>query len=247
MIDVSRGRYWDLPWSLVSSCTRCSPGCENCWSLAMEKRFHKGEEGKVVVHPERLEIPLKRKKPTVFAVWNDLFHDDVPRCFQERAFCVMGDITQHTFLVLTKRPEIMKDFVIWFSDIYQYEKSSIWLGTTIENQEQADKRIPILLQIPAAKRFVSIEPMLSAISKPYLKNIDWVVLGGETGPHARPCEPGWIRGVRDQCREAGVPFFFKRHSDWNMRQWKKYGTFFRPREIDFKTHDELPWTKGGDR
>lgn len=249
MIDISRGRYWDKPWSLVSSCTRVSPGCQNCWSLAMEKRFHRGEEGEIVVHPERLDIPLRTRKPTVFCVWNDLFHPMVSTLFIAGVFEKMMESDRHTFLVLTKRPEVVLNLMRSTTFDIRGLPRNLWLGVTAENQEQADKRIPILLQIPAAKRFVSIEPMLSKIDLEMLPHeydgisgcysaltgewwpavgdyrveernkiqtpkLDLVILGGETGPHARPMHPDWVRSVRDQCAAAGVPFFFKSWGEW---------------------------------
>jgi len=251
MIDISKGRYWDLPWSLVSSCTRCSPGCEHCWSLAMEKRFHKGVEGKIEVHPERLSVPLKRKKPTVYAIWNDLFHEDVKDGFQEQTYRVIWSVEQHTFLILTKRPQNMLRFVEWYTEHGVPFPENIWHGLTVVNQQEADEKIPIFLRVPG-KKFLSIEPCLGPISlrwmvawdgmatKPYpettnhldgLRLIDGVILGAETGPGARFMDLQWVRGIRNECEEAGVPFFLKHVS-------KEAG-----RMLDGRTHNDLPWHK----
>lgn len=243
-MDISKGRYWDKPWSLVSSCTRCSPGCEHCWSLAMEKRFHKGIEGVIQTHPERLGIPLKRRKPIVYAVWNDLHHENVGRDMLQRAYATMTYSPQHTFLVLTKRPHTMATHVPFYAGS---DSSNIYHGLTVCNQQEADEKIPVFLQVPG-KKFLSIEPCLSEINfgvnlfkmgnlgtddngyhRMATDNIDAVILGGETGPGARPMHPDWVRSVRDQCTAAGVPFFLKHIN-------KKDG-----RILDGRTHDDLPW------
>lgn len=258
MIDIAKGRYWDLPWSLVESCTRVSPGCQNCWSLAMEKRFHKGIEGQVVTHPERLSIPLKRRKPTVYAVWNDLFHEAVPFEFIKEVHFQIGimDLHQygHTFLILTKRPQRLLENTFWEDGYtlpdgsHDYDSGTapmhkllaspknLWHGLTVCNQAEADAKLPVFLQVPG-KKFLSIEPMLGAVDvSRYLRGdcaeicpegsdcsecceprmnsmgplrIDAVILGGETGPGARPLHPDWARSIRDQCAAAGVSFFFK--------------------------------------
>lgn len=225
---------------MVDGCTKVSPGCDHCWLKDMDKRFHpKNLEG-VTPRYDRLEIPLRVKKPTIWAVWSDLFHEAVPTDFIEKAFGVMGQLPGHTFLVLTKRPEralaMMPDIIDATQDLV-FGFDNVCFGTTAENQEQADKRIPILLQIPAAHRFVSIEPMLGAVSlqdvlwtptgnfrthkgKRQIElvrrtpSLDWVIAGGETSHGARPCHPDWVRSVRDQCQAAGVPFWFKGWGEW---------------------------------
>ena len=249
MLDTTKGRYWDRPWSLVSGCTPCSPGCERCWSAAMTKRFKpyviEGDmamplitddgqrfNGRIITHPERLSIPLKRRKPTVYAVWNDLFHEAVPRKFQRAAILVAASHKQHTFLILTKRPQVMLEVV---GNMPAY--ATIYYGLTVCNQEEADQKIPTFLKVPG-KKFLSVEPMLGPIDlrkindtplycldaicgEQYIKHetnrsiadsflgIDAVILGGETGAGARPMHPDWVRSVRDQCEASGTPFFFK--------------------------------------
>lgn len=209
-----------------------------------QKRYKDGFA--VRCHPEALDEPLKWKKPHRIFVCSmaDLFHNDVPFEFIVKVFCVMQLAQYHTFLVLTKRPDRMMQFYQWLNSEgksawlnavvtiglgEKYKTSwstawpfgNIWLGVTAENQEQADKRIPILLQIPAAKRFVSVEPMLGAVD--ILKDprwfwagsgLDWVICGGESGPGARPMHPNWVRILRDQCQAAGVPFLFKQWGEW---------------------------------
>ena len=275
MNDVSKGRYWDKPWSLVDGCTPCSPGCDHCWSAAMMHRFHSfwvsrnhlplianGKfTGEIYTRPERLSIPLKRRKPTVYAVWNDLFHEAVPFQFQLDAWLAMEQSQQHTFLLLTKRPEQMAYF---FKALYRQplDRSGIpvldnlWPGITVCNQKEADEKIPVFLQVPG-KKFLSIEPMLGAVDLQYptfngadsiesLEGIDVVILGGETGPGARPMRPDWVRSVRDQCAVAGVPFFFKGWGDdfFMIRKVSKKN-FGNIRTLDGRTHDDLPWNSSG--
>lgn len=176
MIDITKGRYWDLPWSLVSGCTPCSPGCERCWSAAMTKRFKpyviEGDmamplitddgqrfNGRIITHPERLSAPLKRKKPTVYAIWNDWCHDAIDHVFRHKMVIGAEFSEQHTFLALTKRPHVMLDF--WQSGI-QHVPANWWNGLTVCNQEEADAKIPVFLKVPG-KKFLSIEPLLGPV------------------------------------------------------------------------------------
>ena len=283
MIDISKGKFWDKPWSLVDGCTPCSPGCEHCWAAAMERRFgHLAEKvgnnpprftGVINTNSERLSIPLKRRKPTVYAVWNDLFHEAVPGDFINHAWMTMRNADKHTFLILTKRPEKMLSWTK-ISALYKtWPIDEIWpenvyLGLTVCNQQEADEKIPVFLQVPG-KKFLSIEPMLGAIELRHLFNycpehdfpggfclqrrhdgvqwIDAVILGGETGPGTRPLHPDWVRSVRDQCAAAAVPFFLKSLGEWSLRGNMKTGCEYihskDGRLLDGRTHDDLPWRK----
>ena len=236
----SKIEWTDSVWNPITGCSHAgSPGCDNCYAKRMAQRL-KGRYGypkdnpfKVTFHPDRLDQPLKWKKPRqIFVVsMGDLFHEDVEWNWQYKIFEIMLINQDHTYLILTKRPERMKKVLldIWFHLGRNYPESkpdfplrNIWLGVTCENQEQADKRIPILLQIPAAIRFVSIEPMLSKINlrlydyatscgrhsvKRYF--INQVICGTESGPRRRHAKIEWIRNLRDQCMDANVPFFLK--------------------------------------
>lgn len=260
---LSQGLWWDRTLTLVSGCSPVSAGCANCWSANIHHRFFgvktaksdgltdaDGHWTKIIrCEGDRIELPFKVKKPAAWTVWNDLFHPDVPFHFQLSALVMMRDTPQHRYLILTKRPENALRF---FKLLYRGQFASqeplfnVWLGVTAENQEQADKRIPILLQTPAAIRFISVEPMLSAIKtrgcwfgnpngmdcrtcpggdgdcpgvfggwgNVLAHKIDWVICGGESGPQARPLHTDWAKSLRDQCRAAQVPFFFKQWGTW---------------------------------
>lgn len=201
-------------WNPVTGCTPCSPACDHCYAKGIATRF-KGKKGHgngfeiVTCYPERLDQPSKWNDPQrVFVLsMGDLFHKDVPNEFVEQVFQIMEDNPQHTFLVLTKRPEMIK---VKLSNPKLIE--NVWLGVTVENQEYAIKRIPELLKIPAAGYFVSVEPMLGPVDlTPWLDPslISWVIVGGETGPGAREMKPEWAIPLRDQCKHTGIPFWFK--------------------------------------
>lgn len=244
----SKIEWTDRVWNPITGCTKISPGCANCYAERMSKRlagrcgYDKDEPFKVTLHRDRLHEPMRWTKPSKVFVcsMSDLFHDDVPFSFLDELFGVMVAARKHTFLVLTKRPERMYEYMMTCQrgaddTGYKFPWEHIWLGVTAENQEQADKRIPVLLQIPAAVRFVSVEPMLGPVDMTramygpdpegmswfgftdgigYEAGIQWVICGGESGPGARPMHPDWARGLRDQCLTAGVPYFFK--------QWGQY-------------------------
>ncbi len=164
-VNIAMGRYWRKPWSLVDGCTPVSEGCEHCWSAALAQRFRGGWDGTIHCREDRLDQPASVKKPTVFAVWNDLFHEGVDNRFIGRALSRMYDAKRHIFLVLTKRPKRMLD------DINAVVKNfgmaeNIWLGVTAENQERANERIPLLIQTPAA---VSAATFSAAVPLPPVK------------------------------------------------------------------------------
>ena len=222
--------------------------------------------GRIITHPERLSIPLKRRKPTVYACWNDLFHEAVPTQFIDDALEVMAACPRHTFLVLTKRAHLMEEKIYGVTEEHGCRElgggdylPNVWHGLTVCNQQEADEKIPIFLQVPG-KKFLSIEPMLGAINLEHICittdnpipedivpwcDIDAVILGGETGPGARPMHPDWVRSVRDQCAAAGVPFFFKGWGAWIPIEemgtvgYEKNKT--HSRIIDMETHNDLPW------
>jgi len=246
-------------WNPVTGCTPISEGCVHCYAKRMAQRL-KGRYGypedepfKVTVHPDRLDQPLKWKKSRMIFVCSmgDLFHSAVLFDWLFKILCVIENSPEHIFLILTKRPAHMlvqlEKMLHYWDKADQQIFPNLWLGVTAENQQRADERIPILLQIPAAKRFVSIEPMLgpvdisSALPIETIGGVemetwlDWVILGGESGPGARPLHPDWARSVRDQCQAAGVPFFFKQHSAAD-----KIIYHFRRRLLDGREWNERP-------
>lgn len=209
-----------------------------------------GWTGNVKCLPERLDQPLHWKRPSRIFVnsMSDLFHPDVPFEFVKQVWEIMRVCEDHTFLILTKRPKRM----VQFSDYALahgfgfIDERNVWLGVSVENQAAADERIPLLLQTPAAVHWISAEPLLGPVTighdyLPHMESfgstLDWVVVGGESGPKARPMHPDWARGLRDQCKAADVPFFFKQ---WG--EWSPYGKF-----IDTQHGKEMTreWTGGG--
>lgn len=240
-------------WNPVTGCTKASEGCANCYAERMSKRlagrvgYPADEPFKVTLHPDRLKEPLRWKKPARIFVcsMSDLFHEDIPFEFIAKVFDVIHNARNHTYLLLTKRPQRMKEFIEWCFRYWEWETwvdwegefRHLWLGVTAENQQTADERIPILLQIPAAVRWVSVEPMLGPVNltsidhgwqinaltgeqsdmcRPYYDTgkLNWVACGGESGHGARPMHPDWARDLRDQCQATNVPYFFK--------QWGEY-------------------------
>ncbi len=259
-------------WNPVTGCDPVSPGCDNCYARRMAQRlrgrcgYPEDEPFKVTLHPERLAEPLKIKKPSYVFVCSmgDLFHEDVPEDYIWRVIETAWKADHHIFLILTKRPARMLDVLTrscwWNNDTPR----NIWLGVSVEDQKTADERIPLLLQIPAAKRFVSIEPMLGPVDlepflvfydqngEPYASKckkdgspvIDWVILGGETGPKARPMHSDWARSIREQCMEAGIPFFFKHHGAWWCKQFNCHPKDYPAKELDGKEYREVPQCYG---
>ena len=226
MSDKTGIEWTDATWNPVTGCTKVSPGCAHCYAEAITLRFRRGGPflpGKTTIrlHPERLNAPAKWKSPRRVFVnsMSDLFHEEVPFEFVGRVFRAMEDHSRHIYQVLTKRPERMLDYVRWTEATTWPEH--VWVGVSVENQVWADRRIPSLLQIPATVRFLSVEPLLKSVNlRPYLEGIQWVIVGGESGPRARPMRPEWAVQVRDDCLAAGVPFFFKQ---WGGRTSKAGG------------------------
>lgn len=239
MSVVSNIEWTDSSWNPVSGCTQISPGCANCYALTFAERF-RGVPGNyyengfdLQLRPSQLEKPLHWKKPRRIFVnsMSDLFHEDVPDEYIDRVFAVMALTPQHTYQILTKRPERMRAYFDGDSSIrwrhiqdaatpyVALPLPNVWLGVTVENQRWADERIPILLDTPAAVRFLSCEPLLEAIDIEHYvhaawgpdedERLDWVICGGESGPRHRPFDVDWARSLRDQCADAGVAYFCK--------------------------------------
>ena len=228
MFDYTKkGKWWDIGVKVIQGCTRVSKGCKHCWSLAMEHRFNQGTD--ISFHFNRLYEKMKKKDPTAFAIWNDLFHESVPFEYLEQVFSKMVMYEHHNYLILTKRPQRVIDFLLWYwkDDKLTLENmhpvpSNIWIGVTAENQKMADERIPLLLKIPAI-RFVSCEPLLDHIDgyfydkngKPienWISKVNWIIAGAETGAVKRPMKNEWIRSLWKQCHAEGKPFFDKQNA-----------------------------------
>ena len=233
-------------WNPVTGCTPVSEGCANCYAKRMANRL-RGRFGypaddpfRVTLHPDRLTEPLRWRKPRRVFVCSmgDLFHDDVPTDLIDNVLEIVAACPAHQFLLVTKRPENIDDKLYGVTEANACRSlgggdylPNLWLGVSVENQARADERIPILLQIPAAVRFVSYEPALGPVDfSPWLtpagelvttsRTPDWLIAGGESGPGARPAHPDWFRKVRDDCQAAGAAFFFKQ---WGAFRPYKFG------------------------
>ena len=238
MSDRSAIEWTDSTWNPVTGCTKVSPGCAHCYAETITLRFKRGGpylpgKATIKVHPERLDAPGKwRKHRRVFVnSVSDLFHEEVPFSFVDEVFDSMSRHDQHVYQVLTKRPARMVEYVQWTEKSWP---DHVWVGVSVENQYWADGRIPLLTEIPAQVRFLSVEPLLKQVDlTPYLSDIQWVIVGGESGHKARPLKKDWVERIRDDCVEFKVPFFFKQ---WGGRYSKAGG-----RELDGRTWDLMPY------
>lgn len=245
-MSSSTGIEWtEMTWNPVTGCDRVSPGCDHCYAQTLAKRLKAmgnpryQRDGRVrtsgpgfglTMHWDKLEEPSGRKRPTMFFVnsMSDLFHDGVSTEFIDRVFDVMASTPQHTYQILTKRPRRMASY-----SSRRNVPSNVWLGTSVENQEWADKRLPLLLDVPVRVRFLSCEPLLGPIDlSAWIEHLSWVIVGGESGPGFRLMDPDWARVLRDQCAAASVPYFFKQ---WGGRTPKAGG-----RLLDDRVWDEMP-------
>ena len=230
----SKIEWTESTWNPLTGCTKISPGCKNCYAERMAKRLQAMGVEKyragfaLTVHEDALEDPLKWTKPQYIFVnsMSDLFHKDVPVEFILRVFDVMRRAHWHQFQILTKRAERLQELdgqIEW--------PDNVWMGVSVENESYMH-RIDLLRQTHAAIKFLSLEPLLGPLPNMDLTGINWVIAGGESGPHARPIQPEWVGDIRDQCLGANVPFFFKQ---WGGTNKKKTG-----RLLDSRTWDQLP-------
>jgi protein gp37 len=340
-MDNTKIEWTDATWNPIKGCSPKSEGCRHCYAEGLAARFHKPDQwghglteggtwtGKVTLDEKAMTQPLRWKKPRRIFVnsLSDLFHDSVPDEWIDRIFAIMALCPQHTFQILTKRPERMREYLqdieraredaideqikaVLTAQGYSWHERhrlnpaggctpllplpNVWLGISVENQKAADERIPALLATPAAVRFLSCEPLLGPVdflkffveetdgtyrllshwygpngfdptgSQPEITHrqikpnpLDWVICGGESGPHARPMHPDWARSLRDQCAAAGVPFFFKQWGEWeadeigredarssrfpiNHVEFRKVGKARAGRLLGGQTHDDVP-------
>lgn len=225
--------WTDKSWNPVTGCTAVSEGCDNCYAKVMSKRFPNWNDFKVTLYPERLDEPfgwIKAQKIFICSM-ADLFHEDVPFKFINKVFGVMHACENHTFQILTKRPERMREYIIGHSRLHKKPLKNLWLGVTAENQQRADERIPLLFDIPAAVRFVSVEPMLGPVDLQDYNELDWVICGGETGAGSRTMEPEWVLSLQKQCKTYHIPFFFK---SWGgVRKNKSSSVLFGKEQKEF--------------
>ncbi len=225
--------WTEKTWNPTTGCTKISQGCKHCYAETLAKRLQamgveKYRDGFAVrLHPDTLDDP-RHWRPSVIFVnsMSDLFHHEIPVEYIQRVFRVMNECTQHSFQVLTKRAERLEEL----SPILTWTPN-IWMGVSVEN-EDTRFRIDHLRRSHALVKFLSLEPLLEGLPKLDLSNIDWVIVGGESGRRPRPMEAEWVIDIRDQCQTAAVPFFFKQ---WGGRNKKKAG-----RELDGRTYDEMP-------
>lgn len=230
--------WTEATWNPVTGCSKISPGCAHCYAERMANRLRAmGQRNyadgfTVRTHPHMLDLPTRWKAPRRVFVnsMGDLFHDEVPFEFIELVFEVMQDAPHHTFQLLTKRA----DRLVELANELRWP-SNVWMGVTVEDNERAS-RIERLCVVPAAVRFLSIEPLLGPLPDLPLQGIDWVIVGGESGPGARPMHAAWVRDVRDECLAAGVPFFFKQ---WGGPQRTRTG-----RVLDGRIWDQMPRRTG---
>jgi protein gp37 len=242
MADSSAIEWTDATWNPVTGCTKISAGCDHCYAERFSERFrgvpgHPFETGfDLTLRPMRLQQPLAWRQPRMIFVnsMSDLFHKEIPTAFVEAVFDTMERAHWHTFQVLTKRSSLMRNFLR-----RRYGEGRgpvhIWCGVSVEDGTKLS-RVRHLREAPAGIRFLSIEPLIGRVGTLDLAGIDWVIVGGESGPRARPMDPGWVRDIRDQCVRAGVAFFFKQ---WGGLRPKSGG-----RALDGREWSEFP--KGGE-
>ncbi len=234
MATKSAIEWTEATWNPLTGCTKISPGCKNCYAerlalrlkLMGQPNYANGFD--LTLHESMLLVPLRWKKPQRIFVnsMSDLFHEDVPLDFVERMFDVMRQASWHQFQILTKRGERLEEL----SPLLPWG-DNIWMGVSVENEDYVF-RIDHLRRSGARTKFLSLEPLLGPLPDLDLEGIDWVIVGGESGPRARPVETAWVIGIREQCRKRGVPFFFKQWGGFNK---KKAG-----RMLEGRTWDEMP-------
>lgn len=234
MSEKSTIEWTDSTWNPVTGCTKVSPGCKHCYAETFSERWrgvpgHPYAQGfDIRLWPNRLDLPLLWKKPRTIFVnsMSDLFHEKVSLAFIQSVFQTMERAWWHTFQILTKRSERLAELVPSLS-----WPSNVWMGVSIETSEYL-WRADHLRQAPAVVKFLSLEPLLGPLDTLDLSGIHWVIVGGESGPNARPMEADWVKEIRNQCRRQGLPFFFKQ---WGGVLKKRNG-----RVLDGQTWDGMP-------
>ena len=234
MATKSNIEWTEMTWNPVTGCTKICQGCKHCYAERMAKRlvamgsdrYRNGFQ--VTLHPDLLDVPRGWRQPRVVFVnsMSDLFHEVIPLAYIQRVFATMRDCPHHTFQVLTKRSERLAEFapqLPW--------PKNVWMGVSVEDARVLS-RVRELQGVPAAVRFLSLEPLIGPLDGLPLNGIHWVIVGGESGPKARPMRKGWVTSIFRQCRSARVPFFFK--------QWGGVRKDMTGRELNGRTYDEMP-------
>lgn len=216
--------WTEQTWNPTVGCSKISPGCAHCYAEIMARRLQamgvKGYENgfKLTLLPYRLNEPLEKNKPTVYFVnsMSDLFHEDIPDDYIQQVFDIISRAPQHTFQVLTKRAERMAEFF----KHYQPPRNA-WIGVTVEDKRHGLPRIDLLRQVQACIRFISVEPLLEDLGKINFNGIQWVIVGGESGPQARQMKQEWVLNVKRHCEAQNVAFFFKQWGAWGVDGQKR--------------------------
>jgi protein gp37 len=233
-MSSSKIEWTESTWNPTTGCTKISSGCTNCYAERMAMRLKAMGTPKyangfgVTLHEDCLSEPYSWKKPKVIFVnsMSDLFHEDIPFSFIEKVFKVMNENPQHIFQVLTKRAELLLEYSLKLN-----WTSNIWMGVTVEDRK-ATRRIDYLRRTNAAIKFLSCEPLISDLGKLDLQKINWVIVGGESGPKSRPIKEDWVLDIFNQCKSADIPFFFKQ---WGGVNKKKTG-----KELQGEIYHEMP-------
>lgn len=251
MSDNTAIEWTEATWNPVTGCDRVSPGCDHCYALSLAARLKamgspkyqndgdartSGPGFAVTTHHGELEVPRQWRRPRLVFVnsMSDLFHPRVPASFIANVFGVMAETPQHTYQILTKRPKRARAVL---RDVAPYPLPNVWLGVSVEDNRHLN-RAAILRDLPAAVRFLSCEPLLGSLSSLDVNGIDWVIVGGESGPNARPMREPWLTDIRDKCLASRVPFFFKQ---WGGRTPKAGG-----RLLAGRLWDQMPPLRSAD-
>ena len=242
MSNTTKIEWTEQTWNPTTGCTKVSPGCTHCYAEVMSHRlkamkatgYDNGFD--ISILEERLIQPLKRKKPTKYFVnsMSDLFHDGIPDSFIDKVFDVINNTPQHIYQILTKRAFRMASY-------FESQKvpSNAWIGVTVEDKEYGVPRIDKLRSIDAAIRFLSIEPLLEDLGKVNLDDIHWVIVGGESGPNARPMKEEWVINIKNRCHRSGASFFFKQWGGWGS-DGKKRSKKANGRSLRGQTFNGMP-------
>lgn len=244
MTTESKIEWTEMTWNPTVGCTKISPGCKHCYAEKMAERLQAmGTPGyergfQLTLIESRLQDPLKRKKSTVYFVnsMSDLFHEDVPFAYVDKVFETIEQAHWHTFQILTKRADRLAEYFTG-----RVAPDNAWIGVSVEDKKYGLPRIDMLRSVNASVRFLSVEPLLEDLGTLNLENIHWVIVGGESGPKARPMKPDWVESIQAQCETQGAAFFFKQWGGWGA-DGKKRAKKYNGRLINGRTYDEMPVT-----